>query len=182
MQIKDIETHIATQFKAFGWAEETVKDPRPLNQIFVVSYALVGVLIAEGLEAILEDWRMCQDYIYELRDSGRVGKNQDSYLVLVLPRLGSNFDKLREALEDTHVCRKICIEIGDRTIEEAMMELPFFTAQQPASETMNEAPLASSSEVQGTLSTILLDDLAASSAEIVLGRLLRGDYDREVAH
>lgn len=177
MQTEEIKSHVEKYFKASGWTEEPVQSDQPLNQIFSGNYATVGILIADVVDTILLKWRKCQDYIDTLKDAGRILPAQDSYLLLILPRFDTDFDELREVLEDTHVCRKICLEIGDRTIEEALMELPFFTSTDKSESSMSEVALALNDESVYTLSTTVLDELAGSSAEIVLSRLLRGEYD-----
>ena len=166
---------IQETFERAGWAAISLRDSEALQMAFKSSYATVGILVADGVGQVLESWKSAQEVLRELRNSDPTLRDNDAYLVIVLPRVDMGVDSLREVLNDTYVCRKVCIEVDGRTLEEALGELPFFAVATTNEKSTIEAELGTPTE---ELPELLLDDLSKASAEVVLEGLLREKYNR----
>lgn len=127
-------------------------------------------------EQILETWESAQEMLRELRNSDANLRDNDAYLVMVLPRVDTRVDSLREVLNNTDVCRKVCVEIDGRTVEKALEELPFFAVAKATAKFTLEAEIGTSTK---DMPEQLLDDLSKASAEVILERWLQEKYGRE---
>lgn len=168
---------LQTIFEESGWktldSTKSMKEAG-LDGLFLSGYAAVGVSLLHGVEQVLENWPKCQSVMAELRDDPRVGKLKDLYLLFVMSKIHpSCVEALQVVCNDTHVCRKICIELGDRDIKDVIMETPFLKFELP------DQFLPSGSFPIGQVSELILQDLARSSKERILDHLLSGKYDHK---
>ena len=162
-------------FERAGWAAIPLLGLEALQAAFKSSYAIAGILIADGVDEVLETWENAQEMLRELRSSNLNLRDNDAYLVMVLPRVDVSADKLREVLNNTDVCRKVCVEIDGRTVEQALEELPFFVVSKATDKSTLEAEIGTSTK---DLPERLLEDLSKASAEVVLEGLLQEKYGR----
>lgn len=165
---------VESKFLADGWTSRPKEEIVPLNAVFDSNYEIVGVLVAGTLEILFEKWGACQDKMSELGDSERQAQ-RDLYLVFIVPKIEDRFDKVAEVLSNSHVCRKICLETNDGKLESGLADLPFFKNKlaTPDSETDLLDPVIDSI---AKLSSDLREDLSKRDKEIVLEKLIAGNY------
>ena len=164
---------IQETFERYGWTSLQLHGSEVLQAVFVSSYATAGILIADGVDQVLQTWEAAQENLRELRIGDPALREKDAYLVIVVPRVDVQADSLREVLDNTYVCRKICVEFDGKTTEEALKELPFFSVVTNNDRSRIEAEIRTSSQ---DLPEQLLQDLRKASAEVVLDGLLQGKY------
>jgi hypothetical protein len=165
---------IESKFLANGWSSRPKEEIAPLNAVFDSNYEIVGLLIANTLDTFLEKWGVCQDKMRELGDPERQAQ-RDLYLIVIIPQIEDRFDKVAEVLSNSHVCRKICLETHDGNLESSLADLPFFKNKlaETDSETDVLDPVIDSIS---KLSSDLREDLSKRDKEIVLEKLIAGDY------
>lgn len=166
---------IQETFERAGWAAIPLRGLEALQAAFKSSYATAGILISDGVDQILETWESAQEMLRELRNSDPNLRDNDAYLVMVVPRVDVRADSLREVLNNTDVCRKVCVEIDGRTVEKALEELPFFAVATTNDKSTLEAEIGTSTR---DMPEQLLEDLSKASAEVVLEGLLQEKYSR----
>lgn len=174
---QDIE-QVSEIFRAANWNEiplsEEMQQPC-LNGVYVCDYAAVGVVVCSTVKDVLSRWADCQVQISDLRQHVAVGLDKDLYLTFIFPEIDTTaLGALQSIINDTHVCRKICIERRERTLKEALMDTPFFKVVDQEKQ-LPEAPI--DFEDHG-LSQQLLEDLARRSSSVVLQKLLSGKYKK----
>lgn len=165
---------IESKFLADGWRSRPKEEIAPLNAVFDSNYEIVGVLMANTLDTFLEKWGVCQDKMSELGDPERQAQ-RDLYLIFIVPKIEDRFDEVAEVLSNSHVCRKICLETYDDSLESGLADLPFFKNRLagPDSEIDVLDPVIDSI---AKLSSDLREDLSKRDKEIVLEKLIAGDY------
>jgi hypothetical protein len=144
-----------------------------LQAAFTNSYALVGVLIANDVQQVLRMWEGGQEEVRALKSSTPALRDKDAYLVIMVPNIDAQTDRLNEVLDNTYVCRKVCVEIDGKTIEQALNELPFFAVN---SENDGRPIEGGIEPLEHGLSEALLQDLRKASADTLLQNLLDGKY------
>ena len=164
---------ISQTFENAGWTTVELPDKKHLQAAFANSYALVGILIAADVEQVLRMWEGAQEEVRELKTSTPALRDNDAYLAIIVPNIDTQTDRLNEVLDNTYVCRKVCVEIDGKTIEQALNELPFFAL----SSGNDNIPIEADFEQLGHgLSEALLQDLRKASADTLLQNLLDGKY------
>jgi hypothetical protein len=166
---------IQETFERAGWKAIPLRGSEALQTAFKSSYATAGILITDSVGQVLDTWETAQETLRELRSSDPNLRDNDAYLVIVVPRVDMGADSLREVLNNTYVCRKVCVEVDGRTIEEALKELPFFAAATTEDGSTMKAESGTSSE---DLPELPLEDLRKASAEVILEGLLQEKYRR----
>jgi hypothetical protein len=160
-------------FENAGWAMIELRDQKGLHAGFTNSYALVGILVADDIEQVLHIWEGAQEEIRELKNATPTLRDNDAYLVIIVPNIDAQTDRLNAVLDNTYVCRKVCVEIDGKTIEQALDELPFFAV----SSSNDSRPIEGGIEpLEHSLSEALLQDLRKASADTLLQNLLDGKY------
>ncbi len=173
----NLSERIQIMFQESGWQKSELTEPMKdssLVGLFVSGYAAVGVSLSRGVSQLLETWPKAQSVMAELRDNPKVGKRKDMYLLFLISDIDlSRIEALQGVCNDTHVCRKICIEVGSRNINDVLMETPFFRFQQ------SDELLPTGSLPIGGISEKILQDLAKSSKERILERLIGCEYNQK---
>ena len=171
-------------FKKANWDEIPLSNEMEkagLNCIFLSGYAAVGVAIASNVIDVVTCWIDCQLQMSDLRENQAVGKSKDLYLIFIISDIDVSalFD-LQTIVNDTHVCRKICIERKGRTLEETLMDTPFLKLVDHDEKIDSQVPnvVMELSKKHG-MSNLLLNDLSTRSAGAILERLLSGAYKNE---
>ena len=63
-----------------------------------------------------------------LRDKKDVGMKKDLYLVFFIREFDAKeIQDLRDVINDTHVCRKICLELNGHSLKETLNDIPFLS-------------------------------------------------------
>lgn len=165
---------IEAKFAADGWISRPKEEVVPLDAVFESNYEIVGVLVANTLDTLLETWGSCQDKMSDLEES-ELPAQRDLYLIFVVPKIEDRFEKIAEILSNSHVCRKICLERNNESFESSLENLPFFKNKlaSPDSDTDSLDPVIDSI---ATLSSDLREDLSKRDKEIVLEKLIAGEY------
>jgi len=170
-------------FQSNGWIEVSLSEEMRqagLDGIYVCKYAAAGVVFADDVSDIATRWANCQVQMSDLRDNQNVGTQKDLYLVFIIQELDMTaISILQGILNNTYVCRKICIEQNNgRSLEDALRDTPFFEAiGKGEQENVQMADIDSELE-QNELPEKLQKYLANAkqSASKVLDSLLDGEY------
>lgn len=182
--MKNDADQIALAFKEAEWEEVPLShdmEEAGLNGIFVSGYAAVGVVIAGSTSDVVSCWTDCQLQMSDLRENKTVGMEKDLYLIFIVLDIDvSELSGLQTIVNDTHVCRKICIERKGRTLEETLMDTPFLKVVVQPKKTDTEAPDAAVIIGEYGMPHHLLNDLSSRSPEAILDRFLDGEYKKEV--
>jgi hypothetical protein len=91
-------------------------DQKGLQAAFTSSYALVGILLADDVEQVLRMWEGAQEEVRELKNATPALRDNDAYLAIIVPTIDAHTDRLNAVLDNTYVCRKVCVEIDGKTI------------------------------------------------------------------
>jgi|GEM_PF-6469025 len=176
--MKQDAQQVSEIFRSAGWKEISLSEEMEkagLDGVYVCDYAAVGLVISSTMNDVLQCWADCQVQISDLRKHEAVGLDKDLYLTFIFPEIDTTaLDALQSIINDTHVCRKICIERRERTLKEALTDTPFFKVVDQEKQ-LPEAPI--DFEDHG-LSQQLLEDLARRSSSVVLQKLLSGEYKK----
>lgn len=160
-------------FENAGWTMVELRDQKGLQAVFTNSYALVGILVADDIEEVLRAWEGAQEEIRELKNATPALPYKDAYLTIIVPNIDTQTDRLNAVLDNAYVCRKVCVEIDGKTIEQALSELPFFAV---GSVNDNMTIEADFEPVEHGLSDPLLQDLRKAAPDTLLQNLLEGKY------
>ena len=161
-----------------GWQEIALSNDMQkagLNAIYTNNYATVGVVISSTISDVKAMWNQCQGEMANLRNSKDVGTEKDLYLIFLIRKFDvKEIQNLRDMINDTYVCRKICLELNDRPLEETLNDIPFLRL---ISQTESKLPEVVVKKVpEQELPPMVEDDLSQNAAETILDNLLAGKY------
>lgn len=180
---KDIEA-LRSALTAAGWNEMSVGESSRTtcpDAAFGCDYALVGVQVSENVNRVLSSWAESQVALSSLRESKK-GEWRDCYLLFIVDDIeDSAWDRLRDLINDTHDCQKICLERRGRSLEEVLRDAPFLNLSSLNKAEDVELPEAVSNLRKSGLPAKLIQDLSRKGAETILEKLLNGDYSKEGA-
>jgi len=171
--------HLKTLFSTCGWRDVEMTEAERkagLNGVFCCEYAIVGVIFAEDTGGVLSSWAPSQAALADRRKESASDRLKDAYMLFLLDRIDDKqATQLADIMNDTHECRKVCVSLEKRTLEEAVRDLPFVCGK-PQGEEM-ESPVDTIPELRAAcLSPKLLKDLAGRSADTILENLMAGQY------
>lgn len=171
-------------FKEANWEEIPLSSEMKeagLSGVFYSGYAAVGVVIKSSGYEVITSWTDCQLQMSDLRENKLIGKNKDLYLIFIVSEIDlPEFSDLHIVVNDTHVCRKICIERKGRTVEETLMDTPFLKLVNQDEKIDSQASnVAIELSRKYGMSNLLLNDLSTRSAAAILDKLLSGEYKNE---
>ena len=171
----ELREQIAEAFRQAEWEEIPIPAGSPLHGLFGSGYAAVAFLASEDSNELLRLWPECQNELLELKP--QLGREKDLYLVLVTPRADDDqLNRFAEALSDTHVARKILVEVRDRSLEKALEDLAVFTSRRDkAADPVVAAP--GRHAVPPGIPDSVLTDLGQRSSGVILGKLLAHEYE-----
>ncbi len=167
-----------------GWRDIDVGRSEPgdrLSCAFISEYALLGIVLFDSSREVIACWADCQVALMEIANCDEMSHLKDHYLVFFVKEIEDlDREELRRVTDDTHECRKTCIETRGRTLDSVLAELPFVSGVVAESQPVldNEEEPDSKLAAAGLTST-LLDDLGKRRASAVLEQWLKGKYDRE---
>lgn len=144
--------------------------------LFFGGFATCAVVLAEATSDVTNSWTDVQGLLAQLRIEGLINKSKDLYLVFVVERVDEELTaELQRALDDTRVCRKICLERRGRSLRETLNDIPFFPT--PGTSPPKEALAGEEEELIEGLPAKVRSDLQQRSPEQILTRLLDGEYE-----
>ena len=167
-----------------GWQEVDVdtSDLRGhLSCAFTSAYALLGIVLSPSTHKVLGCWAESQVALMDMAHGEAMVQLKDHYLVFFVKEIDdSDREGLRRVTDDTHECRKTCIETRGRTLDTVLAELPFISAVEAESRSILDDEEAPDAELAAAgLTSTLLGDLGKRSAIAILDRLLEGRYCQE---
>lgn len=160
--------------RSAGWIDLSTGTLQYLDLLLRRSFAVVGVLFSAEAADALQRWLPAQAELSELGQS--LGRHYDLYLLICVPEIDEpTMNQLPAVIGDTHVCRKLVVELRGRPLDEALLDVPLIVWRTPDSgpDDLDYAPLPES-----TISPVLLDDLGRKSPARVLDAWLEGQYGR----
>lgn len=171
--------HLKAILATCGWRHMEMAEAERkagLNGVFCCEYAIVGVIFAEDASVVLSSWAPSQAALADRRKESAADRLKDAYMLFLLDRIDDEQTaRLADIMSDTHECRKVCVVLEKRTLEEAVRDLPFACGK-PQNEEM-ESPADNTRELRAAgLSPRLLKDLAGRSADAILRNLMAGQY------
>lgn len=165
-------------FLAAGWTEGNLKSDQVelFDGLFFGTYAICAVALAPSVEQILGCWSSLQGRLAELKVQNEQFRHKDIYLLLVVETVNDELiGELQRILDDTRVCRKICLEKRQRSITETLQDVPFFPT--PGTLRASEVPQDEMLENEIALRDDIRTDLEKRGAERILDKLLNGQYE-----
>lgn len=176
----NIKQQVSNVFREDGWQALPLSEDAQkagLLAAHVCSFAAAGVVVAEDVDQVLVSWADCQGEVAKFREDEMVGHKKDLYLIFVVPSIDqSKLAALQIILDDTHVCRKICLERAGRSFEETLPDSGLLRRYKHAKTAGASIPDAVKELVAKGLSEQLLKDLTTRSARAVLDNLRDGKY------
>ena len=164
-----------------GWQECCVTESARkagLDAVFECGYAQTGIILAGDSRGVLSSWAESQVELVKLRQKGDSLHRRDAYLLFIVDAIeDSARDELRDIVNDTHDCQKVCIELNDRDLEEVLREAHFLNLPSLTEVPDSGLPDAASALEKVGLPGKLVRDLAKSGAATVLDRLIKGAYE-----
>jgi len=168
---------------AVGWSKQSQPDKREsakLDALYNSGWGVLGVIVCEDSADVVRRWAGAQARLGNLKGRDKLGIWRDYYLLILVQAIRPpDWRDLRDIIGDTHVCRKICEVIENRSVQSIVDRSPVLNlhwAESPAIEGVAMNPYAPG--ISGIPSK-LADDLARRRAEVILERLLTGDYNGE---
>lgn len=170
-------SQIREELERAGWSFRDDISVSQLDGLLSCSYAALGLLIAENARDAADRWTACQAEIASLRSNPAIGSDRDLYLLILIPEIDAYaMDYLPAIINDTHVCRKLVLELMGRHIPDALKDIPF-VAMERLSEDPAEANRTPACSADLPLPDALLADLSKRSPSKVLDAMLAGTYD-----
>jgi hypothetical protein len=178
--MNDSDDHLEKVFGSPEWRPVALSEKARgsgLTYSFESNYAIVSVMLAPSVELVLSCWPDCQVAVADLRQNTTERSKKDMYLVFVVPRIPNELIRdLQGVVSDTRVCRKMCLEQGERQLEEVFMDTPFVRLAKESGENSGASAGSALTAPSGPLSDEILDDLKRRSAEAILSKLLAEGY------
>ncbi len=174
----EIVVQLQTAMLAASWSEigeKAALTDAGLMACYCCDFAVAGFsyLHAEGND--LARWHEQQALIGYLRNTIDPNDIMDAYLVFIVDNVSTELsENLGSAINDEHVCHKMCVELAGRDIREVLAELPFLGDMKPKQAPGYRDIEGESGYIQ--LPSSLLDDLSRRSAVAILDELLREGY------
>jgi len=169
-------SQLREELERVGWTFRDDIAISELDGLFSCSYAALGVLVTPSMEEAVRRWTACQGEMASLRGEVAIGSERDLYLLILIPELASDaMNYLPAIINDTHVCRKLVLELRGRRIREALDDIPL-VAMKDAAEAGTVSDKMPGSSNTLPLPEILLVDLAKRSPSKVLELMLDGTY------
>jgi hypothetical protein len=168
----DWPSEIRAEFLNAGWQElsRAAVAEGQLHGLFVGAFAVCGVRVAESSFEVTDTWAALQASMAELKTEDLKDQPRDYYLIFIVNRVDDlSLRELQRVLDDTRVCRKICLERLGRSLGETLRDdIPFFST--PGT-TSGAEPFVPDIPLDG-VSESVQRDLELKSAERILEALV----------
>lgn len=160
-------------FSSKAWDAKSLPSDSKLDGLYESQFVIVGVMLCGDVNQIMELWPAGQGDLAALQ-LGDAPK--DLYLVFVVNNIDDDeLSGIQAVIDDTQVCRKICIELAGRELNEGLLELSLF--QQPEQVRKEKIVELGYSDGKALLTESILADLASRSAGKILDQLLDEGYE-----
>jgi len=167
------KSELRAVFSSNNWEHKQLPDASKLDGLYESQLVIVGVVLCRDVNQVVELWAAGQGDLAAL-PLGEAPK--DLYLVFVVDRIDDDeLSTVQAVIDDTQVCRKICIELVGRELDEALLELSLF--QRPEQVEKEKIAEFGDSDGKALLTEAILEDLASRSAGKILDKLVGGDYE-----
>ncbi len=151
-----------------------------LSCAFISEYALLGIVFSHSTREVLGCWADSQAALMRITEEDALSHLKDHYLVFFVKDIEDPDRKeLRRVTDDTHKCRKTCIETRDRPLDSVIAELPFISGVASDSHSLLDADEPDSELAAAGLNSTLLDDLGKRRASAILEQWIEGKYCQE---
>src|SRR5262249_53977618 len=146
-----------------------------LHGLFSGGHAVCAVRIGETSTEVTEIWPELQALIADIRTNEPREQERDYYLIFIVDRIAEgSLAAMQRMLDDTRVCRKMCLELRDRTLGDTLRDdLPFFST--PATEPLVPEPVIEAPTLSG-IPLQVQRDLELKSADRILESIIAGIY------
>jgi len=166
-----------------GWRDIDVARSEPsghLSCAFISEYALLGIVFSRSTQEVLGYWADSQAALMRIAEDDAMANLKDHYLVFFVKEIEDSYrEELRKVTDDTHECRKTCIETRGRSLDDVLPELPFVSVVAAESLPISDDDEPDSELAAAGLTSALLDDLGKRSASAILEQWLKSEYCRE---
>lgn len=169
----DLRNQLRGALRSAGWEDCSDLEPTVLDFVLRGSYAALGMVVAVDAASATKLWIEAQTELAELRSL--LGRQLDLYLLICVPEIEEEaLDSVSEMINDTHVCRKLLVEVRGRSAEDALSDVPilFWPGSNESAEREWQNPLS-----EAHIPATLLDDLSRRGAGRILDKLLAGEYE-----
>lgn len=145
------------------------------SAIFESVYAVAGIAVLPNIKQAVSSWTEFQGLMLNYRNQPEGNTKKDLYLIFIVPFIDSSqLATIETMINDTHVCRKICIEQKGRSLNEALNDCGFITTIHSVLDS-SERNLSNQASNQG-LSEEILNDLRTRSEKTIFEKLLDNSY------
>ena len=177
--MSDWRNELRVAFEQAGWEQDAIELPRHVESfdgMFSGSFATCAVVCSQSSDQAIRYWADIQGALAELRSDGSLTKSKDLYLLFLVETVEERtLGELQNILDNTRVCRKICLERRGRTLRETLADVPFFPT--PGLPTADNDVIPEFFDILPSLPEIIQKDLERRSAEHILEKLVDGDYE-----
>lgn len=178
--MSDGDNHLENVFDSPEWRPVALSEKAcesGLTCAFESNYAVVSVMLAPSVDLVLSRWPDCQVAVADLRQNAIKRSKKDLYLVFVVPHIPDELlPGLQGVVGDTRVCRKMCLEQGERRLEEVFMDTPFVRLAKAPVEDPGALAGSGLTAPGGPFTDEIINDLKRRSAEAILSKLLADEY------
>jgi hypothetical protein len=164
-------------------SDDTMNDSQGIldkpQLVFENKYAVAGMVFAENVDEVEKVWISCQNYMSMLCADGIISSSaKDIYLIFFISCLDPDAtSRLRQIIDNTYVCRKICVENGCSGIKELFRSVPLIKLISSEEKQINTSFEHNPIIDDVDLSDRIMDDLYKRSAEAIIKKLMNGEYD-----
>lgn len=170
---------LAEAFEAAGWEKLLPQYPDAdvtFDGLFSGTFAVFAVLIANAPDSIRTGWTDYQGTLAQLLVDEVIDRKKDVYLVIIVEEVKQQMlEWLHRVLDDSHVCRKICLERRGRDLRETLDDIPFFST--PGTQPALDRELPSDGNAIDSIPAMVRRDLERMSAERILEKLVTKGYE-----
>lgn len=166
---------VAAELETLGWRRLSlpVTALGTLGLLVQSSVAVAAVVTEPGQFRVAGAWRDCQTALADLVSQGQIPREKDRYLVFLVQALHEDdIPELARALADTHVARKLCIELGSAPLGETLAKSVILGGPRIVEET-------SSVPTGPVVPESVLEQLTSKAPEKILDALLAGELQEE---
>lgn len=151
--------------------------------VFYNDYAVAGMIFVDESYMVNNIWAECQSYMAKLRSIEQVGMFKDMYLIFFVPEIKTeDISEIKSIENNTYVCRKICVEFQEKSMEELLSKIPLLTLTNkilPDSGSLKNK--LNNAEQPNILNESILNDLLKRSPEKVLDNIIEGRYNEVIS-
>ena len=139
-------------------------------------YAVIGIILSPEVNNIISGWTELQGYMLKFQEVAKGKLRKDLYLVFIVPHIDSSqLHSIEAIINDTHVCRKICIEQRERSIKEALNDCGLIATDLDVVKPKTLESIGQDGNQE--ISKEILNDLRTRSEKTIFEKLLDNGYE-----